>query len=224
MYQFLELSSEFRLIALDQRCFGRSSKTQEAFDISIYGNDLDQFLDVMDIPSASIVGVSLGSIATELLALQNPSRIRRMVLVSTTSSLKGVPVAVERLRGFKTEGIQGYQEKAVESLFSESFRSTDHGQFLVSAIAARTRQSLEYTSIIRFYDALKGLHIADDLDQISIPTLVLGATEDFTYPLSQEVARRIPNAQLLDMPGCGRLIPLEAPREFNRIVKAFLQS
>src|SRR5262249_14121068 len=98
MYQLLPLSEHFRVIALDQRCFGRSEKPHRPFVLAEFGEDLEGVLDALGIASAHLVGMSLGGIAMQLLALRRPSRAQKLVLVGTTAVTSTAAFVKERLR------------------------------------------------------------------------------------------------------------------------------
>ncbi|RJQ09513.1 MAG: alpha/beta fold hydrolase [Bacillota bacterium] len=217
-------SSDYRVIALDQRCFGLSEKTTTPFDISIYGEDTALFLEALGIDRAHVIGTSLGGIAAQFFAIAHPARVGRMVLVSTTSSLVGVDIAAKRLKGFAEDGLAGYHARAVRSLFSEAYASSAHGEYLISLLAKRVKY-LELDSMVTFYNALAALDITPAAVRgIGAPTLVVAGTEDFTFNLSRRVAETIPGARFIPAEGCGRLVPVEAPRMFNDLVLSFLST
>jgi pimeloyl-ACP methyl ester carboxylesterase len=62
------------------------------------------------------------------------------------------------------------------------------------------------------------------IENIRVPTLVIAGDEDQVYPpaLARDVARRIPGAELVMMPGAGHLPNLEQPERFNEILLDFL--
>jgi 3-oxoadipate enol-lactonase len=65
---------------------------------------------------------------------------------------------------------------------------------------------------------------AAPIEQIAVPTLVITGDEDRVYPpaMAQDIARRIPGAELVTMKGVGHLSNLEQPEEFNQAVMEFL--
>lgn len=221
--QMLALSSDYRVIALDQRCFGLSVKTTTPFDISTYGEDIDHFLEALGIDRAHVIGISLGGIAAQFFAVTHRARLGKMVLVSTTSSLVGVDIAAKRLKGFAEEGLTSYHARAVRSLFSEAYAASAHGEYLVALLVKRVKY-LDLPSLVTFYNALAALDIGPAVGGIDAPTLVVAGTEDFTFDLSRQVSETIPGSQFVSAEGCGRLVPVEAPGKFNELVLSFLST
>jgi pimeloyl-ACP methyl ester carboxylesterase len=79
------LSKEFRLIAVDIRGHGRSDKPECCYTRIDFAYDIKLLLDALHIDRADVVGHSLGSLITQMLAEQWPGRIRKVVLISSTA-------------------------------------------------------------------------------------------------------------------------------------------
>jgi len=78
------LSKKSRLIAVDIRGHGRSDKPECCYARIDFAYDIKLLLDVLHIPRADMVGHSLGSMITQVLAEQWPDRVRKVVLISST--------------------------------------------------------------------------------------------------------------------------------------------
>jgi 3-oxoadipate enol-lactonase len=221
VYQLLLLSRDFRVIAIDQRCFGRSSKPETPFALTAYAEDLVGVLDALRIDSIDVIGMSLGGIVAQFLALDQPERVRRMVLVSTTASTARADYLRDRIQGFQTQGISGYCREAIETFFRPDFRASVLGQSLIESFARHT-SSITLPSLMRFYEALIDVDITQRLRDIRAPVLVVVGSEDFTRDQSHQLATGIPGARLAVVPECGRCVPIEAPGQFNRLVQDFL--
>ena len=78
------LSKKFRLIAVDIRGHGRSDKPECCYTRIDFAYDIKLLLDALRIGRADVVGHSLGSLITQVLAEQWPERVRRVVLISST--------------------------------------------------------------------------------------------------------------------------------------------
>ena len=79
-----ELDKTFRLIAVDIRGHGKSSKPECCYGRIDFAYDIRLLLDALHIEQADVVGHSLGSIIAQTFAEYWPERTRRVVLVSST--------------------------------------------------------------------------------------------------------------------------------------------
>src|SRR5438046_922911 len=75
------LSSRFRCVSFDNRDVGRSSQVETEYDVLDMMGDALGLLDALDIAQADIVGVSMGGVIAQEMAIRHPERVRRLVLV-----------------------------------------------------------------------------------------------------------------------------------------------
>lgn len=222
IYQIPFFSHNFHVIALDQRCFGLSDKPDFEFEIGDYGRDLEALFKNLDLKQSFVVGLSLGGIAAQFLALSNQSLIKGLVLADTLSDTTNSQMIKERVRRFKEVGVAGYYEQAVMSLCSKKFLDSDVGRYFLGLFVERSK-NLSNISIIRCYEALSKLDITNKLDKIRIPTLVIAGTEDYAYNDSKLISRKIPGAKFAPIDGFGHVTQMEAPNTFNSLVLDFIR-
>lgn len=81
------LADRYRVIIFDNRGMGYSSDNNETFSLSLFANDTAGLMDALELPSAHIFGSSMGSSIAQVLALEHPDKVDRIVLSSATYSL-----------------------------------------------------------------------------------------------------------------------------------------
>ncbi len=91
------LSKRFRCISFDNRDVGRSSQVEAQYDVVDMAGDALGLLDALGIERADVVGVSMGGVIAQEIAIRHPERVRRLALVSTYTS--GDPRGAGDLRG-----------------------------------------------------------------------------------------------------------------------------
>ena len=81
-----DLSKHYRVITLDNRVTGRSSAPEGDYPIRTMADDVAKLLDSLKIPKAHVLGVSMGGMIAQELAINNPDKAKGLILVCTTPS------------------------------------------------------------------------------------------------------------------------------------------
>lgn len=121
-YVIEELSSYYRVIAIDLRGHGKSAVSEESFTIEDMAQDIYQLLQQMEIENATIFGHSLGGYVTLALAENSPGLVDAFGLIHSTGAgdseeaKKGREKAIERIN---EEGMKGFIEELSVKLFAE---------------------------------------------------------------------------------------------------------
>jgi pimeloyl-ACP methyl ester carboxylesterase len=223
------LSRSFQVVVFDNRDSGRSSKATGAYTVADMAGDVVGLMDSLDIKRAHVLGLSMGGLIAQELALRHAGRLDRLVL----SGCGAAPAraAFDPIRTWNW--IKAHDETGAEFicqqftwLFSTAFLRNEEAVQQTVALLSRNpnpvgaeaydRQALAYSK----YDAL------DRLGEIEAPTLVVVGEQDLLTPpwVCQEVARKIRGARFEVIKGNGssHLVPIERPDDFNQLVTGFL--
>lgn len=88
-YQHAYLKKHYRVLTFDMRGHGRSAPTDlDEYSVATFGNDLIQLLDHLEIEACTICGLSLGAMVAQYVAAAYPERVKGLVLIGTTASLR----------------------------------------------------------------------------------------------------------------------------------------
>ena len=229
-YTIPELAQHYRVVAPDLRGFGYSPRPPHGdYSLAAQAALVGQVMDGLDIGRAAVVGHSMGGGVAMRLALREPERISRLVLVDsvTTTEHRYVSRYGWLLRPLVPLG-------APFTLHRESFRR----RALRTAVhdpAFVTPELLDgYFRPMRMKGHLRALtqQLIDrrndellDPERILQPTLILWGEHDRWLPPERgdELARRIPNSRLVAVPSAGHM-PLEEQPDFcNRVLLDFLR-
>ncbi len=225
--QLPALAAHFRVIVFDNRGIGRSSDPGGDFSIRNMADDTVGLLDALAIPQAHVLGVSMGGMIAQCIALDHPGRVRGLVLVvSHCGGAHQVRPSAEiaRLVGeMVTVGSPESRIKALPAFFDPETLKTN-------LVCAQTYAavSLKYPAdaqiLTRQFKAIQEFDVYDRLPAIQSPTLVVASTGDVLIPPgnSDILAARIPHARLVAIPGGGHQILVEQPEACNRAVVDFL--
>ncbi|EME66915.1 alpha/beta hydrolase [Rhodococcus ruber BKS 20-38] len=229
--QFASFAQHFRVIALDWRGTGESSRDEAPYTAADLEADVLGVLDTLGIDRAHLVGMSQGSTIAQRIAAHHPDRVDRLVLYSTwghtDSYLRGMFTFWEHL--YRTTDPQVYGEATLWFLLSREFLNADPDA--VQAIAKASFASETAATRHAQIQAARINAVHDNRDllaKIGAPTLVLAGRQDRTIPAeySEQVARTIPGAEIrvLEGPGASHALFLERADEVNDATLAFLRA
>lgn len=192
------------VLALDLPGHGRSPGPPRA-DTLAYAVDVCRFLDALALPRAIIIGHSMGGAVAQRIALHTPDRVAGLVLLGTGSKLPVDPTLPQRIVDEPEKTVHWITEWAWNGRASHTLKERGRQQLL--ATAPGTLQA--------DYRACQAFDVRDQIDQISAPTLVIGAADDRMVPpkFSRTLHVQIPNASLIIIEDAGHMFPLERPAD-----------
>lgn len=238
-FQLPAFAERFRTIAFDNRGVGRSSKPAGPYSIHQMADEAAALLDHLGIESAHVVGVSMGGMIAQELALRHPEKVRRLVLACTYPE----PDAdIEAHRTFSVGRLGGkvsaagqieidlsavdpfaFLQQMLPTVFNQEFIERELPK-LMQVFAGALQYGFSMEAILGQVAAVMGHKATDRLHQIAAPTLVITGDADRLIPPANSdiLAREIPNARLVKVPGGSHGFNFETPDVFNREVLGFL--
>lgn len=228
------LAQRYRVLVPDLPGYGKSSKGVDADDpFGDQANTMLALLDALDIAQAHVVGNSLGGACALQMALCQPQRIGRLVLMgpggigisqgAPTAGLKrllgyyaGEGPTLDKLRAFLSEDLVYDGSAITEDVLRERFESSIDPE-VVANPPLRAPKDLE---AFRKLDFLLDAR----LPQLRNPTLVLWGTEDRVNPPAGALAlqARLPACDVFLFSRTGHWVQWERADQFNATVAAFL--
>ena len=223
-----DIGQDYRALALDHRDTGDSEAFLDTYSVADLADDAAAFLTALNAAPAWVVGLSLGGMVAQQLALQHPELVRGLVLAATTPGGAASTPAGERGRAalfLPAELEAGERARQALALMSaDGFLERDPAAFDTPASNARTHPQTT-DSYKRQLRAVKFHDTSADLHRLALPTLVIHGDADPLIPLpdGQRLAAGIPGARLCVYPQTGHMPHIERPQAFLDDLRGFLE-
>jgi aminoacrylate hydrolase len=227
VHQVTEFARDFCVITHDHRGTGQSSRSQIAYSVDQMADDVLRLMDALKIDAAHYIGHSTGGAVGQTIAQDRPERIKRLVLSASWAGddnffRRSFEVRKELLR---TGGVQSFWRASV--LMQRPPAWIRAHEAALREEEARTLADPPDAEILQSrIDAMIRFDRRARLGQIKAPTLVAVAQDDIITPpyMSEELAAKIPAAQLTVLPYGGHLVPLVEHIAYNQAVGRFLRT
>ena len=224
--QRIAMATRFRIISFDNRGAGRSDKPIVPFTLEQMAEDAIAVLDAAGIETAHVVGASMGGVISQIVTVKHPHRVRSLTLVCT--ACRNHPWRQELLQSWaKTAEEKGMIEVGKEAaqwvMSPRSFRRLVPAFTWMGPLAALRPRHSFVSQIHAILNTREDL--VDQLSTITAPTMVIVGNQDILTPRgdSEEIAERIPNAELVVISGAAHGLMMEHSSTFNKILIEFLQ-
>jgi pimeloyl-ACP methyl ester carboxylesterase len=222
------LASSNQLILLDNRGIGRSTDNGRPFGIAQLADDAARVIEMLGIERANVVGWSMGGFIAQTLALQQPRRINKLILLSTDPGGADADLASAAVWSqlIDMSGTPHEQARRLLSLlFPSDVAESIYRQF--GDIVAAARAQLSPDLVNRQAAAMDAWHrtgIGDGLREINVPVLIATGTADIVIPPSNalRLVNAIPGAWLAQFNGGGHAFMAQYPRPLANLINSFL--
>lgn len=217
------LAADCRVIAYDARGHGSSESPVGPYAMAEMAEDAERLLAELDAGPVVWVGLSMGGMAGQELAIRHPNRVKALVIANSTSAYppEGQAMWDQRIAAVQAGGTESVADGAMQRWFHEAFRT------MQPATVARWRHRVATTDDVGYLgwcEAIKDHNTTDRLPQVKAPTLVIAGELDQGTPvaMSEVITRQIPHARLMVLKEASHLSVLEQPAAFEAAVQGFL--
>jgi (E)-2-((N-methylformamido)methylene)succinate hydrolase len=182
---------DHRIIRYDLRGHGEAPKRPLVGSIDDFVDDLVAVLNEAQVTEAHIIGFSLGGLIAQRTAIREPERVASLIVIGAVAGRTEAEAdrARQRLNAIETLGPVGVAERSIERWFTPQYLAAhpEAAQEVITRMAELDRDA--YTAA---YRVLATTDLADDLHQISAPTLAITGEYDIGSPphMSELIAER----------------------------------
>ena len=217
------LASEHAVLRYDQRGHGSSAVPPGPYTLTDLVDDAARVIREWGRGPVVWIGLSMGGMIGQGLAIRYPELVKGVVLANTTARYPEAALAMwaQRITTVEQGGLEAIAEMAMERYFTAAFRSQQ------PEAAAAQRATLLRTAPAGYVAACQAVAAVDWLDElprIACPTLVIAGAHDIGAPpaMGQAIAERIRGAEFVTLADASHISVVEEPAAFAAAVDAFL--
>lgn len=214
------LPKGLRIIRYDKRGHGLSDCPKGPYSMGALVRDVEQLLDALKVKDCLFVGLSIGGMIAQALAVKRMDLVRAMVISNTGAKIGTVEIWDQRIEGVRTRGIEALADGVMERWFSKAFRARPE--------LAAWRNMLVRTPAEGYMGcsaAISGTDLYTPTAGLTLPTLAIAGSEDGSTPpdLVRETADLIKGSQFHLIRGAGHLPCVEKPEEYAEVLTKFIK-
>jgi 3-oxoadipate enol-lactonase/4-carboxymuconolactone decarboxylase len=214
-------AGRFRVLRYDTRGHGRSQVVDRRVSIEDLADDLAGLLDALKIDKAHLIGLSLGGMTGQALALRRPEKLESLILMATSAHVPPPEAWTQRAETVRSQGMEAIAGVVMGRWFTADFmkRAPD--------VVAETRErfvSHHPNGYALCCEAIRDMDLRQAISGIRTPTLIIAGADDpaTPVPMMEDIRTRIPDAELIVVPRAAHLVNLEQPEIVNAYLGAFL--
>lgn len=217
------LRSRYRVLRYETRGHGGTEAPAGAYTLPQLADDARALLGALGIARTHWVGLSMGGMIGQTLALGHPELFASLSLCDTSSRIpaEAKPLWADRIKTAETKGMEPLVESTLARWLTAPFRESRKD---VVESVARMIRSTPPRGYAGCCHAISDLDLTDRISAISLPTLIVVGEEDQGTPVaaSKVMNERIKGSELVIIPAAAHLSNLEKPVAFTTAVMGFL--
>lgn len=213
------LPAGLQIIRYDKRGHGLSSQPPAPYSMGALVRDAENLLDHLQVNDCVFVGLSIGGMIAQGLAVKRMDQVRALVLSNTAAKIATPSIWQDRIDAIRTSGIEAIADATMERWFTRTFRETPEMELWRNMMV---RQPLD--GYLGCCSAISGTDFYTPTSGLRLPTLGIAGSDDGSTPpdLVRETIDLIPGSRFELMRKAGHLPCVEQPVRYAEILKEFL--
>lgn len=213
------LPKGYKYIRYDKRGHGLSTCPPAPYSMGALITDAERLLDGLGVKDCVFVGLSIGGMIAQGLAVKRLDQVRAMVLSNTAAKIGNPPLWDQRIEQVRRHGIESLADTVMERWFSAGFLASPELELWRNMLVRQKDQG--YMGCCA---AISGTDFFTPTSGLRLPTLGIAGSEDGSTPpdLVRETVDLIPGSQFELIRKAGHLPCVEQPQAFAEKLGAFL--
>ncbi len=223
--QLESLESKFKVLRFDTRGHGDSDAPEGKYTLEQLAADAVALMDALEIDAVHFVGLSMGGMIGQNLALDHKDRLKSLALCDTAAVMPDEvqPIWQQRIAAARENGLQDQVDETLERWFTPEYLSQN------PPLVQMIRRQILATPVAGYIgcsEAIRKLDNLGRLSEINISTLIIVGEEDPGTPVAaaEAMQERIDGSKLVVLPAARHLSNIEQAEGFNTALLKFLEN
>jgi len=217
------LATRYRVLRYDTRGHGGTDAPSGAYSLTQLADDARGLLKALGIARTHWVGLSMGGMIGQTLALSAPEQLQSLSLCDTSSRIPAEAKALwdERITVAATKGMEPLVEPTIARWFTPKFVESRPDVVNPVRDMIRRTNGRGYGGCCQ---AIRALDLTERLSSVTLPTLIIVGAQDVGTPVaaSKAIQERIKGSELVILDPASHLSNLEQPEAFTKALQTFL--
>jgi 3-oxoadipate enol-lactonase len=217
--QVAAFKDRYRMLNYDMRGHGQSAAPAGPYTLDMLADDVLGLMKELHIQRATYMGLSIGGMIGQTLALRQTKLFDKMVLADTSHAqpAEAIKQWEERIKIAQTQGMKALVPSTMERWFTPSFRESPQAKKIAELIA-----NTPVAGYVGCGQAIMKLNTTARLKEIKLPVLAIAGEADPSAPGTRHIGETVPGAKLVLIPQAAHIANVEQAATFNQALGNFL--
>ena len=214
------LPKNLKILRYDKRGHGLSDCPNSPYSMGTLVKDIEALMDTLKLKNSLLIGLSIGGMIAQGLAVKRLDLVRAMVLSNTAAKIGNSEIWEDRINTVKSFGMKALTEETMKRWFSNDFLESKEIHKWKNMVE---RQPVE--GYIGCAHAISGTDFYTPTSSLRLPTIAIAGSEDGSTPpdLVRETSNLIPESKFNLIKGAGHIPCVEAPIKYANILSGFMK-
>ena len=214
------LPKNLKILRYDKRGHGLSDCPNSPYSMGTLISDIEVLMDTLKIRNSLFVGLSIGGMIAQGLAVKRLDLVKAIALSNTAAKIGNHEIWENRIAKVNSSGIKSLAEETMKRWFSNQFLKSKEINIWQNMLERQPAEGYAGCA-----SAISGTDFYTPTSGLRLPTIAIAGSEDGSTPpdLVRETCNLIPGSKFNLIQGVGHIPCVEAPKKYAKILSDFMK-